>query len=834
MKTLLTIIMAGALIFSPVTSSAQRNRQSNDSRIPVVKAEPKSDSTKKAPQGPVSIEKFITKEASKMVGMTTVYKQDGKYYLTISDSLIGRDILMVSRVSQSAADIRGSFSGYAGDQIGSGLYRFEKGPDNRIFLRKVSVRERSQDSIMSMNILKSNLAPIIGSFPIKAWNDDKSLSIIDVTDFFNADSEELYFSKRTKTSFKLGAQDKDKSYISSIRTYPINTEVTVVKTFARTTGGNATYELNCSFVLLPEEPMTPRYYDERVGYFTTSYTDFDKNPHGVERVQLITRWRLEPRPEDLEKYKRGELVEPAKPIVYYIDPSTPAKWIPYLIQGVNDWEPVFRNAGFKNAIRAEMAPTPEQDSTWSLEDARYSAIVYKPSDIANASGPHVNDPRSGEIIESHINWYHNVMSLLHDWYFIQCSPVDEGARTMNFDDELMGQLVRFVSSHEVGHTLGLRHNFVGSAIATTKQLRDPEYLKKYGHTTSIMDYSRFNFVVQPGDNIPRELLFPRISTYDNWAIEWGYRRFYEYDDPKKELTMLNKWVIEKTSDPLYFFGTESSPNDPRYQSEDLGNNQMETCELGIRNLKYVTDNLIEWTAEPNKDYEALRNMHNQVFSQYRRYIRHVAKWVGGVYENPKRVEMEGDVYTPVEKTKQKEAMAFLNKQIFNPPAWLVPGDIINKVVTKPEIIMDNAYKAVFGDLLSKRVMLNLYEAELQYGNKAYTMTDLFADLNKYMWDSPMPKEASAKAYKRMGQKVYVTLLCGLFTGETAIRATDTTKDHTDINSMAYYQLKNLRYKLSIKNSTDPLESAHNDYLVKVIDKAFKKVFEETSKPKAEE
>ena len=288
--------------------------------------------------------------------------------------------------------------------------------------------------------------------------------------------------------------------------------------------------------------------------------------------------------------------------------------------------------------------------------------------------------------------------------------------------------------------------------------------------------------------------------------------------------MINKWIMEKTADPLYFFGTESSPNDPRYQSEDLGNNQMETNELGIRNLKYIMNNLIEWTSEPNKCYDGLRNMHNQVFTQYRRYIRHVVKWGGGVYENPKRVEMEGNVYTPVEKSKQKEAMTFLNRHVFTPQEWLVPGDIINKVVTKPEIIIDNAYKAVFGDLLSKRVMLNLYEAELYYGNKAYTMTDLFADLNKYMWDSPMPRDATARLHKRMGQKVYVNALCGLFTGKQ-LSGQQIPEDNTDINAMVYYQLKNLRYKLSIKNSSDPLESAHNDYLVKVIDKAFNQVFD---------
>lgn len=829
MNKLILSVLVSFLIFLPTQMDAQRKNKKQDQKHAQTTAV--ADSSKKQPakKGPVLIDKFVKKDASVINGMTTIYKQDDKYYFAIPDALLGKDLLLVSRVSKSAAGIRGDFSGYAGDQINENMLRFEKGPNDKIFLRSISTREMSQEGEpMYENLKKSSLFPIVASFDIKAWNKEKTVSIIDVTDFFLSDSELLYFGKRAKNSYKFSSQEKDKCYITDMKTFPINTEVKVVKTYAKQSGGSATYEFNCSFVKLPDIPMTPRYFDERVGYFTVNYTDFDKNPQGVEVVKMITRWRLEPKPEDVEKYKRGELVEPAKKIIYYIDPSTPKKWVPYLIQGVNDWEPLFRTAGFKNAICAMEAPTPEEDSTWSLEDARHSAIVYKPSDIANASGPHVHDPRSGEIIESHVNWYHNVMSLLRDWYFIQCSPVDTAARKMQFDDELMGQLIRFVSSHEVGHTLGLRHNFGGTMSYTAKQLRDPEFLAKHGHTTSIMDYSRFNFVAQPGDNIPRELLFPRLGDYDFWAIEWGYRRFLDIEDPQKEIPQINKWIIEKTSNPVYLFGTESSPNDPRYQAEDLGANQMETCELGIKNLQYIMDHLIDWTSEPNKGYENLRTLYSQVETQYRRYLGHVGKWIGGVYATPKKVEMEGAVYTHVEKAKQKEAMAFLNKYMFQPQTWLTPADVYNKMIIKPEIEMSNIYKRMFEYLISKRVMMNLIEDEIENGSKAYTVTEYFNDLNKYIW-SNLSSGKSVHIYTRSMQKAYTNALCTLFTGENAPLMGAGVRDNTDIMSMTYYQLTELQKRLKASPATDAITKAHNTYLVKLIDQSIEKAFADKKK-----
>lgn len=828
-KLFVFVCIAGLLCSGQEAFSQKRDKRDNSKNKPATEAlkSPSDSSKASAAKGPVNIIKFIKPSAKIMKGMTTVYMQDDKYYISIPDSLLNRDIMMVSRISKSAEGLKTAFSGYAGDQINEAMFRFEKGPDNKIFLKNIMLRERSSEA-MQENVANSNFPAIVAAFPIKAQSSDKTENIIEITDLLLSDSEYLFFPKYAKTSFKLGGMQKDKSYIESVKTYPINTEFKVVYTYSLQQGNpTATFELNSSFVLLPKVPMISRYSDPRVGYFTVNYTDFDKNPQKVERTSLITRWRLEPKPEDMEKYKRGELVEPAKPIIYYIDPATPKEWVPYLIQGVNDWQKVFEKAGFKNAIQGRIAPTKEQDSTWSLEDARFSAIVYKPSDTPNASGPHVHDPRSGEIIESHVNWYHNVMSLLRNWYFIQCSPVDTGARKMTFDTELMGQLIRFVSSHELGHTFGLRHNFGGSSHYTAAQLRDPKFLKEHGNSTTLMDYSRFNYVAQPGDNIPRELLFPRLGEYDDWSIEWGYRRFPEINDPEKELPMLNKWIIEKTKNPNLVFGTESDASDPRYQSEDLGSNQMETNEYGIKNLKYIMNHLAEWTSEPNKGYDNLFTLYYEILGQYKRYTNHVAKWIGGIYHDNKTVEQPGAVYTFVDKAKQQEAMSFLKKNFFAPQLWLVPESILEKIPGSPDTFMEGTYTSTLGNLLSRRVMTNLYRAQLQEGNKAYTLDNYFADLNANMWSTTAEgANSSAAGYKRIMQKCYVLALIDLYTGADTpssgrmfMKVTEPDKDKSDVNSVIYYQLNALEKRLKAMVAGTSIEKAHYQYLAERIHKA---------------
>ncbi len=826
LKNTITFLLAFCISFGCATDMLAQKKKGKKA-MPVQTTQVKKDSTAKkapAPKGPVSLAKFIKPSAKIMRGMTTVYQQDNKYYININDTLLGRDIRMVSRLSKGAEGIRTDFTGYAGDDINSAVFRFEKGPNNKIFMRTITFRERSNE-ILPENVEASNVTAIAFSFDIKAQSSDKKDNIIDVTDLLLTDTEYIFFRKRDKSTYKLGGLQKDKSYIKSVKTFPINTEFRVVHTYAKQNGNpTATFELNSSFVLLPKVPMTPRYADSRVGYFTVNYTDFDRHPQRVERTALITRWRLEPKPEDMEKYKRGELVEPAKPIVFYIDPTTPKEWVPYLIQGVNDWQPAFEKAGFKNAIYALEAPTFEEDSTWSLEDARHSAIVYKPSSTPNASGPHINDPRSGEIIESHVNWYHNVMSLLHKWYFIQCSPSDPAAKQMTLDTELMGELIRFVSSHEVGHTLGLRHNFLASAIYSPEQLRDVEFLKENGHATSIMDYARFNYVAQPGDNIPRELLFPRINHYDNWAIEWGYRRFPEIDDPERELTKINQWVIEKIKNPLYQFGTESSQSDPRLQSEDLGNNHMVSNEYGIKNLKYIMNNLIEWTSIPNQDYETLKDYYGEVIKQYRRYINHVARWIGGVYEEPKTVEQAGAVYTHVEKSKQKEAWDFLKRHFFSPQTWIIPDEVLNKIVTRGDLTMSTTYSAVLKNMMSKRVMMNLCNDELVNGNKGYTMEQFYADMNAAVW-TPLSSDKAKAMCQRILQKCYVKSLIDLYEGNSEMSrlmgGNAAKNDNSDIISMAYYQLVTLKNKLNNMGGS-ATNAAHYKFLSSLIDKSLSK------------
>ena len=832
------IVLSATILFMGSTDSFAQKKDKKNKKNATTQVAPNAPGAQSGPQGaqgqakkkgPESIEKFIKKDAKKMEGLTTVYNQDEKWYININDSLIGRDIEIVTRISKSAEGGRNGFSGYAGDQIGEAMVRFAKGPGNKIFLEQVLLRERAKGR-MAQNVKNSNTNALIAAFDIAAQSADKSDNIIDVTNFLLTDSPILYFSRMHKRAFGIQNFVKERSYVSGIKTYPINTEMKTVITYGKENGSSATYEFNTSMVLLPKEPMKARVFDSRVGYFTVNYTDFDKNPQGVERVRLVARWRLEPKPEDLQKYINGELVEPAKPIVIYIDPSTPKEWVPYLIMGVNDWQEAFEQAGFKNAIYAKVAPTPEEDPTWSLDDATHSAIVYKPSDIANASGPHVSDPRSGEIIETHINWYHNVMNLLRNWYFVQCSPSDPKARQMQFDTELMGQLIRFVSSHEVGHTLGLRHNFVGSncPIYTVANLKNIEFLKKYGHATSIMDYARFNYLAEPNDNMPRELLYPNIGPYDKWAIEWGYRYYPQFKDENEEAEYLKKIVTAKIKDPIYRFGTESDPSDPRFQSEDLGVNQMESNEVGMRNLKYIMNNIENWTSTPNESYTNLAAMYEQIVNQYQRYVNHVAKWVGGIYTDAKLEADGGDVRTFVEKAKQKEAMAFLKKHFFTAPKWLLKESLFRKISRRQDNIMSNIYKNTLGNLVSNRVMNNLYQGEILNGSaSSYTLDEYFSDLNSIIF-APTAANSQDAAYQRMLQKIYVQTLCDMYTGSSAqsatarfmIISTPSEKDNTDVGSMVYGQLEMLQNKFKTASATgSAIQKAHNKFLYERVRRA---------------
>jgi len=743
-----------------------------------------ADTTKKAPGAPgvktqpKPYDQVITGKAVTRKGMITTHRLEDKYFFEIADSILGRDILIVSRISKAGAEVR-SASGYAGDQIGSNVIRFEKGPNNKIFMRKISYRTYGPDSTTAMyqNLQRSNIQAIAASFAVAAYTPDKKGSVIDMTDYINSDNDIFYFSSPLiKSNFRLGAPQSDRSYILGVKSFPSNVEINVVRTYSLAAApaspfgppsagaapsGSATIELNASLVILPKVPMKPRFFDPRVGYFAVGYTDFDANPHGVKEVQIVKRWRLEPKAGDLAKYKRGELVEPVKPIVFYIDPATPKKWVPYLIAGVSDWQKAFEKAGFKNAIIGKMAPTTKQDSTWSLDDARHSAIVYKPSEIPNASGPSIADPRSGEIMESHVNWYHNVMKLVHDWYMIQAAAIDPRAQKMQFSDELMGDLIRFVSSHEVGHTLGLRHNYGSSSTVPSEKLRDKAWVEANGHTPSIMDYARFNYVAQPEDNIKPKGIYPRIGDYDIWAIEWGYKLLPDAKSAQAEVPLLNQLTIEKLKNNRLWFGTETNPDDPRSQNEDLGDNAMVSGAYGIKNLKRILAKLPEWTKADHEGYENLSTMYGELTSQFIRYMGHAAKNIGGIFETPKTVEQAGTIYSRTPAATQKEAMIFLDNNLFATPAWLLNQYVLDNIGQNPVDVVNRVQAPTLNRLVSSFTLNKLITAEAADGETAYKITDLFSDLQSSIFSELKTSNKSIDIYRRNLQKAYVEKLIAI-------------------------------------------------------------------------
>ena len=530
---------------------------------------------------------------------------------------------------------------------------------------------------------------------------------------------------------------------------------------------------------------------------------------------MIRRWRLEPKTEDMAAYRKGILVEPKKPIVYYIDPATPKKWVPYLIAGVNDWQKAFEKAGFKNAIMAKMAPASKEDSTWSLEDARHSAIVYKPSEIPNATGPSVADPRSGEIMESHINWYHNVMKLVHDWYMIQASAVDPRAQKMQFSDELMGQLIRFVSSHEVGHTLGLRHNFGSSSTVPSEKLRDKAFVEANGHTPSIMDYARFNYVAQPEDNIKPIGIYPRIGDYDYWAVEWGYK-YLEGKTPAAEVPLLNKLTIEKLKNKRLWFGSETNIDDPRSQSEDLGDNAMISSEYGIRNLKRILVELPQWTKADDEGYGNLKSLYSQLIGQMVKYMGHVTRNIGGVMETPKTVEQPGPVYQRNPAAKQKEAMAFLDRELFKTPSWLLDKKILEITGIDPIYVVSLLQVPITMRLLDNANLKKLITAEALEGAHAYKVTDLLTDMTGSIF-SELKTGAEIDVYRRNLQKSYTGSLIGLVSGPNAAQVSS-----SDVSSIVKGELKMLNAAVkSTASSASGLTKSHLEDLSERIDAALK-------------
>jgi hypothetical protein len=792
--------------------------------------------------GPKPYKEVITDKAVSQTGLFTVHRVDDKYFFEIPDTVMHREIMAVTRFVRVPANKGVGRATYGGELTNQQTVTFERGPSNNVFMRVITlVNVADSSNAIYRAVSNSNLNAIAAAFPVAAYTKDSASVVIDVTEFFKGDNQVVSVSPSAKRSFNLSSIASDRSYIQNISSFPINTEIRTVKTFnsssslpggfspfpsstipAANAAGAVTIELNTSMVMLPKIPMAVRYSDRRVGFFSEDFTSFSDMQQRVENNKFAVRWRMEPKDEDIQKWKQGQLVEPKKPIIYYIDPATPKKWRNALIQGIDDWQVAFEKAGFKNAIIGK--EWPDTASAMSMEDARYSVIRYFASDVENAYGPNIHDPRSGEILESHIGWYHNVMKLVHDWFMIQTAAINPRARKMKFDDDLMAQLIRFVSSHEVGHTLGLMHNMGNSSQTPVEKLRDKAWVEANGHTASIMDYARFNYVAQPEDHISEKGLFPRIGDYDKWAIRWGYG--YIPGDTKEEQKAASNKLVMKTlaENPRTYFGTYElgNANDPRNQSEDLGDNAMKASTYGIKNLKFILKNLPEWTKAEVDQNENIDEMYTQLVGQFRRYLGHVTANIGGVTETIKTSVQDEPVFEVTPKAKQKEAMTFLQTQILTTPRWLMSKTIWDRVKNpgEPDPIA-TAQESVLNNLLSTSRLTRLQESTERFGAaKAYSAVELFSDLQKGLF-AELKTKKPIDNYRRRLQKSYVDKLNNMinpsssatgivisFGGASALSPVDISR--SDIPSIARAQMTQLKTEVTtaIAETNDKMSKIH--------------------------
>ncbi|MBQ0908028.1 zinc-dependent metalloprotease [Flavobacterium sp. F-328] len=836
------------LSFSATETFAQSKKKKKNDKTAVAAPMAKPAEGKKEPK---PYKKVIDSTAVTQKGLIDVHKTDNKYLFEIPDSLLGGEIMTITRYSKTPAG--GGIFG--GEEINRQVIRFEKGPNNNILMRSVTyvIMTPDQDKPLAQAVKNSTADPIIGNFDVLAYKKDNDGKItgyvIDMTTTFDADVQTFSLDPIKKQLLNIQTFQKDRSYISKISSFPINTEIRTVKTFTTTPpristtptpqigvnlpsaldAGVLTVEMNTSMILLPKTPMRKREFDARVGYFANEYGVFEEESQKSDTKTFAVRWRLEPKsPEDAAKQKKGELIEPLKPIVYYIDPATPDKWKKFIKQGIDDWQVAFEAAGWKNAIRGEYWP--ENDPTMSLEDARFSVLRYFAAEIQNAYGPNVHDPRSGEILESHIGWYHNIMSLLRNWYLIQTAAVDPAARKKQFDDNLMGELIRFVSSHEVGHTLGLRHNMGASSATPVEKLRDAAYQEKNGHTSSIMDYARFNYVAQPEDNVKH--LFPRIGDYDKWAIKWGYSYFEDAKTEAEEKAVLNNMTKEAYKNNRLWFGTESSPYDPRYQTEDIGDNAMRASEYGIKNLKRILPNLLTWSKEDGESYAELDELYGALTGQFRRYMGHVTKNVGGIYDNPKTYDMTGNQFQVVPKSIQKDAISFLNTQLFNTPKWLLDQNVLSKINPDSGVeAIKSMQDATLSSLMAGDRMVRLMETSVASKDN-YSADEMVTDLKKGIF-SELKSNGAIDMYRRNIQKIYVDKLIELLKpGTTIVRSNVVGATYgfntrrvnlaqTDLPSIARGQLVALKNELKIASGqmTDRLSKYHAQDLISRISEA---------------
>lgn len=726
----------------------------------------------------------ITAEAKSDKGLFTVHRIDEKVYFEIPANMLGKDMLWQTEIAETTAG-----SGYGGRAIGSRLIRWSR-RNNTIYLRSVSYAMRGDNkTAIQKSVDAANVSPILAAFQVEAEGENKS-AVIDATRLYAGDAGPIPVGP-----FVGGGADASRSFVDRIKSFPLNIEGRATVTVSR--GSSAvTTTVHHSMVLLPEKPMMGRYFDSRVGYFTESFADYANTDNQVKTREFIARYRLE------KKDPTAAVSDPVKPIVYYVSREVPEQWRPFIKQAIESWQPAFEQAGFSHAIIAKDAPTEAEDPNWDPEDVRYSVIRWAAQPVENAIGPNVHDPRSGEILSAHVIVWHDALKLAQQWYWVQCACLDKKAQTLPLPEPLMGDLIRYIVTHEVGHTLGLRHNHKGSSSYTVEQLRSKTFTEKFGDEASIMDYGRFNYVAQPGDDAR---LIPMLGPYDKFAIEWGYSPISGVTTPAGEKSALDAIAARQVTDATLRFGGEDmvAMSDPTVQTEDLGSDPIAATAYGLKNIDRNVALLMSASTRFGEDYSQLDEMYDQLLSQREQELFHVAKLVGGVTETRYQAGRGGDVFVPVPKAKQQQAVKFLLANAFTTPKSLLVPAILNRI--EPSGAMSrvlSSQTAMMSVLLSEARMRRMMDKEAIPTGPTYTIAELVNDLQNGIWselDAPTP---TVDIYRRNLQRSYLQVLKPRLNGDNATQ--------TELRPVAEAALRALQPKVNIAlaRAKDPATLMH--------------------------
>lgn len=736
------------LFVSGCTTTAQVSDTPAENKPAMANNQKKSDSPFK-PYNEVITDKAVSED-----GLFAVHQVDEDWFFELPDSLLEREILWISRIAQTPANLSPFING--GSKVGEQVVRWQR-KGNNLLLRKRSYTSVANDSLpVAQSVRVNNFEPIIQSFKIEALSQDSQGVVIKVNDLFEKDVPAIgALPPSMRTRFKVRRLDGTRTFIDEVNSFPLNVNVRHTLTFEATEPpsnagtGTISMQLFQSMVLLPEEAMMPRIADDRVGYFTVSQIDFGLDEQKAASRTFIRRWRLVPK--DPEAYLRGELVEPVKPIIYYLDPATPERWRPYFCQGINDWQVAFESAGFKNAIECRIPS--DDDPEFHPEDVRFSTMRYVANTTRNAVGPSVSDPRSGEIIESDIIWYHNHMRSYRNRLMIETGASNPGARGLKLDDDLIGETMRQVIAHEIGHAIGLPHNMIASSAFPVDSLRSPTFTEAYGVAATIMDYARQNYIAQPGDGVTR--FIRKIGPYDHYSVDWGYRWYPDIEAPEDEKPMLDQMILDHADDKRFRFGGSRAYN-PDSQTEDMGDNPVMASTYAVANLKRVVPNLVDWTSTAGKGYGDLQEIYGELLGQWSRYMRHVVTLVGGVYENRKASDQDGMVYEVVSADDQEQAIRFLDENVFQTPTWLLDDSILRRI--EPAGAVDRIrgrQVSILNNLLDPTRMQRLIEAEAVDQSNAYLLIDFIQDVRDAVWEEVDDTRPVIDTYRRNLQRGFI-------------------------------------------------------------------------------